>query len=132
MRKIVTLLAAAGLMLGAAGAAYADPPLYVDHCSQVITVAPNVTAKTCMHTMVYAPTYAWATVDVANNSVYPVDAHADLLSGPTVVPGDTLTIAAHSSATAWGNRVQDPACGENCIGRGSLSSGGWSTYTYSP
>ena len=132
MRKIVTLLAAAGLTLGTAGAAHADPPEIVDHCSQIVVVAPNVQVKTCMHTFVYAPTYAWAIVTVTNNSVYPVGVQADLLSGPTVVPGTYESVAPGQSREVSGTRVQDPACGENCIGRGDLWSANWSTNTYSP
>ena len=46
--------------------------------------------------------------------------------------GGSLTIAPNSSDIIWGHRVQDPACGQNCIGRGHLFSANWNFYTYSP
>jgi hypothetical protein len=132
MRKIVTLMAAAGLMAGTAGLAHADPPIYVDNCSHVITVAPNVTAKTCVHAQIATTAYVSANVTLTNNSVYPVTVRADLLFGSTVVPGVDMTIAAGHWDIVWGNAVADPPGGSsNCLGRGYLTSGGWSLYTYS-
>ena len=131
MRKIVTLLAAAGLLAGTAGLAHADPPLIINHCSDVKTVAPSVTAKTCSHTQSRDTTYVQAYVDLTNKSVYPVTVRADLLVGDSVVPGVDITVAPGQQNFVWGNAMQNPPCGEWCVGRGYLSSGGWSLYTYS-
>lgn len=132
MRKLATLLATAALMTGTAVAAHADTPIYIDKCSPTITVAPNITAKTCYHASVYVDTYVSANVQVVNNSPYSLSVRADLLVGSTTFNGDTITIAPNSSDTAWGNSVTNPpGVSSTWVGRGYLSTGGWNTYTYS-
>jgi hypothetical protein len=131
MRKIVALLAAAGLLLGTATFAHADPPLIINHCSEVKTVAPSLSEKTCSHTQSRETSYVQAYVYLTNNSLAPVTVRADLLVGGGVVPGVDTTVAPGHADFVWSNAMENPPCGEWCVGRGYLSSGGWSLYTYS-
>jgi hypothetical protein len=80
---------------------------------------------------VYIDNNVAAYVNVTNNSAYPVTVRAEILFGSTVISGSDATIAPGHADVVWGGSVTNPPCGENCLGRGHLSSGGWSTDLYS-
>jgi hypothetical protein len=132
MRKFLTLLAAAGLMIGTAAAAHADTPVYLDNCSATVTVAPNITAKTCVHASIYTAAYVSANVTVVNTSPYTLAVRADLLALSTTIVGDTVTVPPNTSTVVYGNSVTNPpGLQSDWLGRGYLQTGSWSTYTYS-
>lgn len=133
MRKLLTLLAAAGLLIGTAATAHADPPIIGKVCSGPQVILPDVTANTCMEYTEYDATYVLAVVFITNNSSYTLSGHADLLVLGTTIPGPWTSIPPHTTNTGFdGVEVTNPAgYTTDWVARGYISTGGWSTYTYS-
>ena len=133
MRKIVTLLAAAALMTGTATLAHADPPEQGKVCSGARAIAPDIITNTCMEYTISDAAYVLAVVFVDNNSSYTLTGHADLLFFGTTIPGPTTSIPPHTTHTGFdGIEIrQPPGTINDWLARGFVSTGGWSTYTYS-
>ncbi|MFC0547293.1 hypothetical protein [Kutzneria chonburiensis] len=133
MRKTATLLAAAALMAGTATTAYADPPEEGKVCSGAKVIAPDIIANTCMEYTSFGDTSVLAVVFVTNNSQYTLTGRADLLFFGTTIPGPTTSIPPHKANTGFtGVEITNPPGGPNdWLARGFVSTGSWSTYTFS-
>ena len=100
------LLAAGALVLGSTALANADTPHYDSYCNGPITIAPNITAKTCV--IVRDSTDAYAFVTIQNTSPYVVTLSADLIVGQTTYFGSQVTCAPNSARQGISNTVENP------------------------